>query len=81
MTLHTALSLLAESTPAFGNLSWSEDGQLCVLTHNAIYILARYQSYHLQSDYINFLRFLDSRLGHLFRYGICHIGNADDILV
>ncbi|KAG9042556.1 hypothetical protein FS837_010698 [Tulasnella sp. UAMH 9824] len=39
MTLHTALSLLAESTPAFGNLSWSEDGQLCVLTHNAIYIL------------------------------------------
>ncbi|KIO33473.1 hypothetical protein M407DRAFT_17729 [Tulasnella calospora MUT 4182] len=39
MTLHAALSLLAESTPAFGNLSWSEDGQLCVLTHNAIYIL------------------------------------------
>ncbi|KAG8947030.1 hypothetical protein FRC04_011210 [Tulasnella sp. 424] len=39
MTLYTALSLLAESTPAFGNLAWSDDGQLLVLTHNVIYIL------------------------------------------
>ncbi|KAG9016781.1 hypothetical protein FRB90_002158 [Tulasnella sp. 427] len=39
MTLHTALSLLAESTAAFGSVWWSEDGQLLVLTQNAIYIL------------------------------------------